>query len=102
MTDLRKAAEQALKDLTRLCHAQAYDTVESLRQALAQPVDAVNISAERVDETAKRKCEWEELDINDAMGLIAEHITDPSPELRYEIYGLIAEADMLLQEKNNG
>jgi hypothetical protein len=37
MTDLRKAAEQALKDLTRLCHAQAYDTVEALRQALAQP-----------------------------------------------------------------
>ena len=37
MTDLRKAAEMALKDLTRLCHAQAYDTVEALRQALAQP-----------------------------------------------------------------
>ena len=37
MTDLRKAAEMALKDLTRLCHAQAYDTVEALRQALAEP-----------------------------------------------------------------
>jgi hypothetical protein len=37
MTDLRKAAEMALRDLTLLCHAQAYDTVEALRQALAQP-----------------------------------------------------------------
>lgn len=46
------------------------------------------------------KREWEKLDVNDAMNLIAEHITDPSPKLRYEIYGLIAEADMLLQEKN--
>jgi hypothetical protein len=57
MSDLRKAAEMALKDLTRLCHAQAYDTVEALRQALAQPVDAVNMSQERVDKTAKREHE---------------------------------------------
>jgi hypothetical protein len=34
--ELRKAAEMALRDLTLLCHAQAYDTVETLRQALAQ------------------------------------------------------------------
>ncbi len=62
--------------------------VEALRQALAQeekppvksycggkpnyctPVDAVNISQERVDETAKRKREWvglTEVDIYEAM-----------------------------------
>ena len=40
MSDLRKAAEMALKDLTRLCHAQAYDTVEALRQALAEPANS--------------------------------------------------------------
>ena len=67
MTDLRKAAEMALEALTlmnqdiekhratlpvgrqsELCKASL-----ALRQALAQPVDAVNISQERVDETAK-------------------------------------------------
>ncbi len=57
MTDLRKAAEMALKHLESVSD---WDTTypigkakEALRQALAQPVDAVNISQERVDETDK-------------------------------------------------
>ena len=60
MTDLRKAAEMALevfdgpvlKDATT--HAMRLrKACDLLRQALAQPVDAVNMSQERVDETAK-------------------------------------------------
>jgi len=83
--NLKQAAEMALEALMEKGehHQKVYRAAEALRQALAQP--------ER---------EWEELDVNDAMNLIAEHITDPSPKLRYEIYGLIAEADRLLQEKN--
>ena len=82
---LREAAEQALKYFEDAHGLEDTEVAikEALREALAQP--------ER---------EWEELDVNDAMNLIAEHITDPSPKLRYEIYGLIAEADRLLQEKN--
>jgi hypothetical protein len=85
MNELRKAAEMALKYFEDAYGLEDTEVAikEALREALAQP--------ER---------EWEELDVNDAMNLIAEHITDPSPKLRYEIYGLIAEADMLLQEKN--
>jgi len=85
MIDLRKAAERALKYFDDAHGLEDTEVAikEALREALAQP--------ER---------EWKELDVNDAMNLIAEHITDPSPKLRYEIYGLIAEADMLLQEKN--
>ena len=85
MTDLRKAAELALEALEDVFNLEKKDVgaINALRQALAQP-----------------KREWEELDVNDVMGLIAEHITDPSPELMDELYGLIAGADMLLQEKN--
>ena len=85
MTDLRKAAELALEALEDVFGLEKKDVgaINALRQALAQP-----------------KREWEELDVNDVMGLIAEHITDPSPELMDELYGLIAGADMLLQEKN--
>ena len=86
MTDLRKAAEMALETLERLDRWLALrygseltppeqEVVKALRQALAQPeqgssspnypisesstpfVDAVNISQERVDETAKREHE---------------------------------------------
>jgi hypothetical protein len=69
MTDLRKAAEMALAYIEQALaqHDQQYqrhpsterdrqvivNDLEALRQALAQPVDAVNISQERVDETAK-------------------------------------------------
>ena len=67
MTDLRKAAEMALEalewnygtDLENIENCMAWlekmnATIPALRQALAQPVDAVNTSQERVDETAKR------------------------------------------------
>jgi hypothetical protein len=69
MTELRKAAEMALAYIEQALaqHDQQYqrhpsterdrqvivNDLEALRQALAQPVDAVNISQERVDETAK-------------------------------------------------
>ena len=64
MTDLRQAAEQALEALEEINKLSVGDkaiclpaeidgAMEALRQALAQPVDGVNISQERVDETAK-------------------------------------------------
>ena len=76
MTDLRKAAEQALKYFEDAYGVDVieFEIKEALRQALAQDalrklaeidhelglyVDAVNISAERVDETAKREHEPE-------------------------------------------
>jgi hypothetical protein len=46
------------------------------------------------------KKQWEELDVNEVIEAIKEHITDPSPELLQELYGLIANIDILLQEKN--
>jgi hypothetical protein len=66
MTDLRKAAEMALEalEMTKVVfEAEGKDyglsrvgkAIEALSQALAQPVDAVNMSQKRVDETAKRK-----------------------------------------------
>ena len=62
MNDLRKAAEMALEALEEYSTyegvtATADKAVTALRQALAQPVDAVNISQERVDETEKREHE---------------------------------------------
>ena len=58
MNDLRKAAEMALEALDGGAFGGYRDmVVETLRQALAQPVDAVNMSQERVDETAKREHE---------------------------------------------
>ena len=63
MSDLRKAAEMALEALEgALSDDQPYiekskKAAEALRQALAQPVDAVNMTQERVDETAKREHE---------------------------------------------
>lgn len=66
MSDLREAAEMALGFVDWLCgddHSvkpknKALEVRKSLRQALTQPVDAVNISQERVDETAKNRHEW--------------------------------------------
>jgi hypothetical protein len=84
MTDLRKAAEMALGALENLDVGDSYKThnaASALRQALAQAEketltldrgcwergcvayderdgDGVNISAERVDETAKCKRKW--------------------------------------------
>jgi hypothetical protein len=69
MTELRKAAEDALGflDWYLSCNPpfkngmSAYKKAEALRQALAQPeqkpVDTVNTSQKRVDETAKREHE---------------------------------------------
>ena len=80
MTDLRKAAEMALEMFDWLERRSMYqdlqmkETHEALRQALAEqepwvktysggkpnyctPVDAVNMSQDRVDETAKREHE---------------------------------------------
>jgi hypothetical protein len=70
---LTKAAEMALAYIEQALaqHDQQYqrhpsterdrqvivNDLEALRQALAQPVDAVNISQERVDETVKREHE---------------------------------------------
>ena len=126
MTDLRKAAEMALEALEEInklsvgekaicLPAEIDDAMEALRQALAEseqkPLVWMNkyghVASFQNEEykdplyTAPPKREWEELDVNDVMGLIAEHITDPSPELMDKLYGLIAEADMLLQEKNS-
>lgn len=49
-----------------------------------------------------KKREWQELDVNEVIEVINEHITDLTPELLQELYGLIADVDMLLQEKNSG
>lgn len=59
LSNIRQAAEMALEVLEfyHLEHGtpskKALDAISILRQALAQTVDAVNISQERVDETAK-------------------------------------------------
>jgi hypothetical protein len=52
--------------------------------------------------TAPLKREWEELNVNEVIELIHEHITNLTPELTHELYGLVAEIDMRLQEKNHG
>ena len=54
----------------------------------------------RADERAKRV--WQELDVNEVIQVINENITDPSPELLQELYGLVASVDIRLQEKNSG
>jgi hypothetical protein len=63
MTDLRKAAEMALEALEEIGDEWGFTSertvpnrtkaIQALRQALAQPVDAINMTQERVDETAK-------------------------------------------------
>ena len=59
MTDLRKAAAYTKPGAIVPVNVQTTQLlVDALRQALAQPVDAVNMSQERVDETAKCKREW--------------------------------------------
>jgi hypothetical protein len=94
MRDLRKAAEMALDALELLsknelpkkgaAKAELDEVViPTLRQALAQP-------------------EWQELNVNEVIQLISENITDPSPELLQELYSLMSDVDMYLQEKNSG
>ena len=46
--------------------------------------------------------EWQELNVNEVIQLISENITDPSPELLQELYSLMSDVDMYLQEKNSG
>jgi len=46
--------------------------------------------------------EWQELNVNEVIQVISENITDPSPELLQELYGLVAGVDRWLQEKNSG
>ena len=62
MSNLRKAAEALVKHWEagefQNCTGDMAGHIRLLRQALAQPVDAVNMSQERVDETAKGKREW--------------------------------------------
>jgi len=61
MTDIRKAAEMALDWMERYESNnpifEITEPIQALRQALAQSVDAVNMSQERVDETVKREHE---------------------------------------------
>jgi hypothetical protein len=94
MTDLRKAAEMALEYLNKVSD---WDTTypigkakEELRQALAQPVDAVNMSQERVDETAKGEHEWKGLDDEiPGLGLVTE-----------EFYNGMIVAEDILRKRN--
>ena len=57
--NLREAAEMALEALMQKGehYPKVYQAAEALRQALAQHVDAVNMTPERVDETVKGKHE---------------------------------------------
>ena len=59
MSNLRDAAELALTALENTCPNTWTSVKENLRKALEQPerVHAIDISQERVDETAKRKHE---------------------------------------------
>ena len=78
MSDLRDAAELALTALENTCPNTWTSVKENLRKALAQPepVHAIDISQERVDETAKRKREW--------VGLTDEEVKDIVWNLPYE------------------
>ena len=74
--------------------------VEALRQALAQPVDAVNMSQERVDETVKREHEW--------VGLTDDELEDlefASVDKKYghlDVRVLSRAIEQQLKEKNGG
>ena len=127
MTDLRKAAEMALNFIVvssakdkAWYTTEEFELVSALRQALAQPVDAVNMSQERVDETTKNRHE-------PVAGMFEEKLPDQNPppwsrsyrlkrdwvgltgnEARkfYEKYTdreeLIYAIDKFLEEKNGG
>jgi hypothetical protein len=99
MNDLRQAAEQALEALRYTTdHLPAKTGVEryvdeaitALQVALAQPVDAVNMSQERVDETAKGEHEWKGLDGEiPGLGLVTE-----------EFYNGMIVAEDILRKRN--
>jgi hypothetical protein len=89
MRDLRKALAQSEKEtftLDRGCWERgcmAHDERDG---------DGVNISAERVDETAKRKHEWKGLDGEiPGLGLVTE-----------EFYNGMLFAEDILRERNGG
>lgn len=101
MTDLRKAAEMALEALENIdrwlptigqrgLRDYEADAIQALRQALN--VDAVNMSQERVDETAKDKHKWVGLDGEiPGLGLVTE-----------EFYNGMLVAEDILRERNGG
>ena len=104
MTDLRKAADtalEALKEVNKLSvgeiavclPAEIDDAMEALRQALAQHVDAVNMSQKRVDETAKGKHKWVGL-TDDERKQIVSYIRDP--------IDWVPAVEAKLKEKNGG
>jgi hypothetical protein len=113
MTDLRKAAEMALESLEDFGSdsiALKLKARMALRQALAQPVDAVNISQERVDETAKRNCDnceslrkaaWDR--INELEAKLAERENNALFNDVLKSFKLYAESlGIKLKEKNGG
>jgi hypothetical protein len=91
-TSLRLAAEMALKRLER-SESELHKARAALRQALAQPVDAVNMTPDRVDETVKREHEWVGLS-DEEVFLLSEY-----PEC-CEVS--IRKAEAKLKEKNGG
>jgi hypothetical protein len=93
MSDLRDAAELALTALENTCPNTWTSVKENLRKALEQPerVHAIDISQERVDETAKRKHEW--------VGLTDEEVWECYSD-RGSVFYRAVEAK--LKEKNSG
>ena len=93
MSDLRDAAELALTALENTCPNTWTSVKENLRKALEQPerVHAIDISQERVDETAKRKHEW--------VGLTDEEVWECYSD-RWSVFYRAVEAK--LKEKNSG
>ena len=49
---------------------------------------------------AKPERGWQELNVNEVIEVIHENIPNPTPELLDKLYGLVADIDMRLQEKN--
>ena len=50
--------------------------------------------------TFVRQKEWVELDVNEVVEVIHKNIPNPTPELLDKLYGLVADIDLWLQEKN--
>ena len=97
---VQKAVEEEREKVAKWMMVQGYatghgDTIEDLLKELewqVAPVDAANISAERVDETAKREHEWVGLDGEiPGLGLVTE-----------EFYNGMLFAEDILREKNGG
>jgi hypothetical protein len=94
MNDLRQAAEALINHWEageyKNCTGDMAGHVQVLREALAQPVDAVNMSQERVDETAKGEHEWKGLDDEiPGLGLVTD-----------EFYNGMIVAEDILRKRN--